>query len=208
MFVMTVDQQGSRSSSDLVPDALNSLERVLRGCQGVALPFMRTIGDEIQGVLTSPSAVVACSRQLLRLGNWYVGIGAGEIQQPIPATSVEGNGQAFIHAREAVEDAKIRRGSVPVSVRADHAEAAQHLQALLRLIGLTWRTRSEAAWQAVDLLVNDFGELTGVTQADAADTLRVSAAAISKRLKGAAFDEEQAIYPLLEDLLRRADSTS
>ncbi|MFD2839632.1 SatD family protein [Populibacterium corticicola] len=206
MFVMTVDQQGSRSSSDLVPEVLNSLERVLHGRKGVALPFTRTIGDEIQGVLTSPTAVVACSRRLLRLGNWYVGIGVGGIQQPMPATSVEGNGQAFIHAREAVEDAKIQRGSVPASVRSDNPEAAQHLQALLRLIGLTWRTRSEAAWQAVDLLVNDHGELTGATQADAADALGVSAAAISKRLKGAAFDEEQAIYPLLQRLLLRADS--
>ena len=60
MFVLTADQKRSRRRGDRVPEALAALESTLgtAAASGVALPFERTVGDEIQGVLHSPAAVV------------------------------------------------------------------------------------------------------------------------------------------------------
>lgn len=207
MFVMTVDQKKSRVQGDLVPDVLDDLTHLLAGerSASVAIPFQRSVGDEIQGVLKDPLAVVAVTRRLIKHSNWYVGIGYGSVAEPLPQRSSEASGTAFIHARSAVEDAKVMRGAVPISVRSGAysgmSTEAKNAQAALRLMGLSWQDRSPLAWEAIDGLVDDFGLPSGHTQSEVAVQLGVSSAAISKRLKGAAFDEERAIYPLLVQLL-------
>ena len=42
----------------------------------------------------------------LRSGRWYVGIGVGAVDLPLPASPREGSGPAFVAARAAVEKAK------------------------------------------------------------------------------------------------------
>ena len=67
---------GSRHH-DLVPgllDALTPIETVL--------PFERTVGDEVQGLLADPQAVLEALLVVLRDGNWSTGLGIGPVDMP------------------------------------------------------------------------------------------------------------------------------
>lgn len=99
---MTIDQQDSRTSDDAVPAVLEVLEPV-----ATAVPFSRTIGDEVQGVLVEPAAVAEAVRRVVEdSSGWHIGIGIGEVDHPLPESSSAGRGPAFYAAREAVEAAK------------------------------------------------------------------------------------------------------
>src|SRR5689334_19592670 len=99
--VLTVDQ---RDSSDH-PDAVPALLRDLAGVP-VLRAFQRTAGDEVQAVLDDPAAVVEAVGRLLRDGHWWVGLGIGPVDVPLPEETRAGGGPAFVHAREAVTRAK------------------------------------------------------------------------------------------------------
>ena len=60
--VLTVDQRASRSGGDRVPDLLAALEPL--PCR---LPFRRTAGDEVQGLLTDPDDLPAVVERVLAL---------------------------------------------------------------------------------------------------------------------------------------------
>jgi len=171
------------------------------------LAFSRTVGDEIQGVVSHAHEAIALARHILRARDWYIGIGVAPIEGALPKRSAEANGPAFVYAREAVEDAKISRGTAPVAVRASNSEVAAHAQGLLQLLGRIYEGRSPAAWEAIDQLVAPTGFPTGFNQRDVALTLRVSPPAVSKRLRAAYFDEEQAVLPLLRALLEQLDES-
>jgi hypothetical protein len=119
MWTLTVDQEGSRRVGDRVDALLAGLAAAspLVGAApgAVVLPFERTVGDEVQGVLADADLVVALTLHLVRTGGWSIGIGAGVVDTPLPASSRAGSGSAFIHAREAVEAAKSRLRSVPLA---------------------------------------------------------------------------------------------
>ena len=128
MFVLTIDQQDSRSSDDAVPrilDVLSPLDTVV--------PFARTIGDEVQGVLDDPDAVAEAVRRIGIDSGWHIGIGIGEVERPLPETTIEGRGAAFYAARQAVEAAK----SAPAHLVVSAAPAGAHrglAEAALRLL--------------------------------------------------------------------------
>src|SRR5665647_2224571 len=84
MFVLTVDQHASRRVGDRVEALLADLAP-LSGRDGVVRAFERTVGDEVQAVLRDAGLVVDVALQLLRTGGWSVGIGAGPVDEPLPA---------------------------------------------------------------------------------------------------------------------------
>lgn len=114
MFVVTIDQQDSRSSADAVPRVLESLEPI-----ATAVPFARTIGDEVQGVLDDPAAVAEAVRRIGVDSGWHIGIGIGEVDRPLPQVTTEGRGAAFYAARQAVEAAKSAPANLVVRTEAD-----------------------------------------------------------------------------------------
>ena len=127
MFVLTIDQQDSRSSDDAVPRILDVLSPI-----DTVVPFARTIGDEVQGVLVDPDAVAEAVRRIGIDSGWHIGIGIGEVERPLPETTIEGRGAAFYAARQAVEAAKSAPANLVVSADpdGDHrglAEAAMRL---------------------------------------------------------------------------------
>ena len=127
MFVLTIDQQDSRSNADAVPRILDALAPI-----DTVVPFARTIGDEIQGVLDDPDAVAEAVRRIGIDSGWHIGIGIGEVERPLPETTTEGRGEAFYSARRAVEAAKSAPAHLVVSADpdGDHrglAEAAMRL---------------------------------------------------------------------------------
>jgi len=204
MFVMTVDQQGSTRRGDQVAELLGALEA--RGhtssAPGVLLGFERTVGDEVQAVLDEPARVVEVALALLRLGGWSVGIGAGPVHEPLPASSREAGGAAFVHARAAVERAKSKGTAVPLAVVGEHAGRAAEAEAVLRLLGAVVARRTDAGWAAVDRLAAG-----ATTQKDVAKSLGITEQAVSQRLRTAMWAEESAVHPLAARLLAEAEGS-
>ena len=191
-FVLTIDQRGSRRGPDRVADVLPRLNDSVP----TVLPFERTAGDEFQGVLAEADDVVDVVLDLVRLGGWSIGIGAGPVQRPLPASTRAGAGPAFLSARRAVDAAKQRparlavRGAVPT----DAGDAQAVLTALAVVVG----RRSDQAWEAIALVG------AGRTQADAATELGISRQAVGQRLAAGLWDLERELRPTAARLLTRA----
>jgi hypothetical protein len=191
-YVLTVDQRASRRTSDRVADVLPRLN----GAVPAVLAFERTAGDEFQGVLDRPAEVVDVVLQLVRLGGWSIGVGAGPVQTPLPDSTRAATGPAFLSARRAVDAAKQRpvrlavRGAVPV-------EAAD-AQAVLTALAALLERRSDAAWEAIQRV--DAGQ----TQAQAAAELGISRQAVGQRLAAGGWELERELRPTATRLLERA----
>ncbi|SFU05689.1 MarR family transcriptional regulator [Arthrobacter sp. ov118] len=115
MYVLTIDQRGSTGDVDRVPALLAELS-TLSAELPTAGHFERSVGDEIQGVVEGAGEVVEIALHALRSGRWYVGIGVGEVDLPLPASPREGSGPAFVAARAAVDRAKAAAAHVPLAV--------------------------------------------------------------------------------------------
>ena len=196
MFVLTVDQRHSRRGQDRV-DALLGW---LADRPGVVRGFERTAGDEVQGVMDEASAVVDLVLGLVRRGAWSIGIGAGPVDEPLPASTRAGSGPAFVLARKAVERAK----SSPqlLAVEAPDADRAGSAQAALDLLASVVQRRSEPGWEAVDLISR------GITQTEVADALGITKQAVSQRLRAATWAPEVAGRDLAAQMLAAADGDS
>lgn len=192
MFVMTVDQRGSRTDIDRVDTVLTRL-----GDVDTVRSFERTAGDEIQGVLDDPTTLAHLAVELTADGHWSVGIGTGGVEQPLPSSTRAGRGTAFLYARDAVEAAKRQR--IPLCVRGPDARWCRHAQTAGRLISDIVATRSAAGIEAVALMRR------GLTQADAAGALDITPQAMSQRLRAAGWDLEPDALDLLADALAEAD---
>jgi hypothetical protein len=194
MFVLTVDQRNSRRGSDRVEELLGWLATqpgVLRG-------FERTAGDEVQGVMDDPAAVVDVVLALVRRDEWSVGVGAGPVREPLPASTRAGSGPAFELARKAVDHAK----SSPqrLAVRAPDRAQAVAAQAALDLLANVVQRRTDPGWEAVDLIS------AGTTQTEVAEQLGITKQAVSQRLRAATWAPEVAGRDLAAQLLTAADS--
>lgn len=169
--VLTADQRSSRSSDDAVPDALELLADV-----PTLRTWERTAGDELQGVLDSPTAVVAAVQRLVRDGRWHVGLGFGTVEVPLPASTRAGRGAAQVAARQAVERA--RGSSHHLAVEGD-SPWCRHLESALWLWADILRRRSDKGWEVVDLVA------LGRTHERIGAELGISQSAVSQRLSAA-----------------------
>ncbi len=204
MFVLTIDQQGSRTRGDRVPDLLSTLAAhpVLKR-SGLVRPFERTVGDEVQAVADTSGVVLEIVLDVLRWGGWSVGIGAGSVELPLPESTRAGAGQAFVLARDAVEVAKSRQRAVPLAVRGPNPDRAQEAESLLVLLAALRGRRTDAGWAVVDAM-RAGGSAT--RQEQLAAHLGISQQAVSQRLRTALWSEEQAALPLAARLLDEADT--
>lgn len=203
MFVLTVDQRGSRREGDRVAGLLAELtDRLPTGAPGVVRRFERTVGDEVQAVLDDASLVVDVALHLLRLGRWSVGIGIGPVDEPLPETARAGSGEAFVRARAAVDRAKSRARPVPLAVVAAGPDGGQGAEAVLTLLGSVLTRRSEAGWAVIDAL-STLG--AGATQHDVARHVGITQQAVSQRLRAAMWVEEVATRPVAARLLQEGN---
>jgi hypothetical protein len=196
VFVLTVDQRGSRSIGDLVPELLNTLNRRPRRI-GLLRKFERTAGDEVQGVLSEARATVDVIVQLLRADTWYVGLGVGAVDQPLPRSTRAGSGDAFVFAREAVNRAKASPHHVSVVGANEHA--AEQVESVMWLMASVLRRRSERGWAVADLLAE------GLTRREIGVKLGISQSAVTQRAQAAGFAEEQRGRVLAAELLEAGE---
>ena len=212
MYVLTIDQRGSTSDIDRVPQLIATLAGL------TPATFERSVGDELQGVLGDAGQVVDVALQALRDGHWYVGIGIGHVQLAPGTSPREGSGSAFVAARKAVELAKGATGQVPLSVvsgtmgRGDASRdfqegsmAAAHAQAVLRLLGRLVQQRSPAQWRVVDrlrALQGGAGKHGG--QKQVAGELGITEQSVSRTVLRSGWQEEWAARPAAAMLLEYA----
>jgi len=175
-FVLTIDQRGSERAGDRVPALLESLH-VAPGVD-CAVPAERTVGDEVQLVVADGVSVVAVVEVCTRQAGWAVGIGAGEVSEPLPTSSRSARGPAFDAARRAVERAKRTPARLAVRGGADPS-VARHAESALWLLLAVESRRTRRGWQVVDA-VRAHG-----TQTAAADALGVTAQDVSQVLLAA-----------------------
>jgi hypothetical protein len=185
--VLTVDQRGSTRGSDRVPETLDGLADL-----GMLRPFERTAGDEFQGVLDAPSALAAATERLLREATWSIGIGVGEVAEPLPESTRAGRGPAFVFAREAVTSAK----SAPWRLRvAGDDRGVRALETTLWLWAAVLGRRTARGWEVADLVD------AGATYEEAAKRLGVTQSAISQRAQAAGIVEGRRARELVTELV-------
>ncbi|MBT2247169.1 MarR family transcriptional regulator [Arthrobacter sp. BHU FT2] len=234
MYVLTIDQRGSSSDADRVPDLITELA-ALSGAR-----FERSVGDELQGVVENPAEAVDIALHALRSGHWYVGIGIGPVRLAPNGSPREGSGSGFVAARKAVDQAKAAGGQVPLSVvdgimagaarsspavrepspqdrspqersqeagaTAEAGDAAANAQAVLRLIGRLVQDRTAAQWRVVDRLRHTSQAGKHGSQKQVARELGITEQSVSRAILRAGWQEEWAARPAAAMLLALAHS--
>ena len=189
VIVLTVDQRGSRSTPDLVADAVAALADL-----PLRLPFERTVGDEFQGVLDQPSALPRAVERLLRVGAWHIGLGIGDVDEPVPATARAGRGPAYVHARNAVTAAKNSPWHLRVSGDDD---TGRDLESVLWLWAAVLDRRTDKGWEVTDLVDQ------GLSYDEAGKRLGISQSAVSQRAQAAGLVEGRRAREVVTHLAAR-----
>jgi hypothetical protein len=196
MFAITADQVDSRNGRDHVEHGLQLVAGI--GDDRLVLPPERTAGDELQLITEDPATALDIVLALARERDWSVGVGIGDIRDPLPDSVRAATGTALINAREAVEAAKRRPSRVAIVGDPDRTPDAAALQAMLDLLLHLRERRSDEGWELFDLLER------GLTQADAASRLQITPQAASKRAHAGGLKLDAAARAGLVSLLSAA----
>ena len=200
--VVTADQRNSRHSDDLVPAALAALQAAVG--ERFALVFERTAGDELQGLTADPGAVVDAVLALTRLPQWHIGIGLGEVEMPLPASTREARGTAYLAARTAVEQARTAPSHLrlvaaeTVSARPYREDVVQRAASALVMLRALVSRRTPEGWEIMDVL-----DEAGSGRV-AAQRMGISPSAVSQRASRSARAEAQLGAELARGLLADA----
>ena len=189
--VLTVDQRGStrRAATDRVPATLSGLAAM----DDVLLlrPFERTAGDEFQGVLDDPASLTTVIERLFREDAWNIGLGIGEVEEPLPESTRAGRGAAYLHARDAVTAAKSSLWRLRVE---GDRPGTRHLETVLLLWAAVLARRTKGGWEVADLVD------TGLRYDDVAQRLDITQSAVSQRAQAAGIVEGLRARELVRDL--------
>ena len=218
MFVITADQIDSRHDRDRAGEMIAEL--VVAFGPAFTLPPDQTAGDEIQLLLPDAATALAAVLALQRAGHWSIGLGIGDVRTPLPDTTRQASGGAFVAARAAVTRAKKAEARFSLEVdpavdlagdpvgdsagdrasgRAAPLLDADGVESLITTLLLLRQRRSKEGWAAIDLLAS------GMSQVDIAAELGISAAAVSQRIRSALWRVDQAAQPALIRLLENLE---
>ncbi|WP_438856396.1 DNA-binding protein [Agromyces sp. M3QZ16-3] len=199
MFVVTADQIGSRADVDRSSTMRQELQE--RFADRLLLPVDQTAGDELQVLTDDADTATDLVLHLARDGHWSIGLGIGDVREPLPDAVRKATGGAFFAAREAVDAAK--RAEARFALRTDGDQAgllpASEVEAVVRLLLLLRDRRSPQGWEAVDLV------RSGRSQKRAAELLGISDAAVSQRLRAAMWSADDDARPAIVRLVRSLD---
>jgi len=196
MYALTVDQVDSRNGDDRVEGTIREL---LGALDDVVLAPERTAGDEFQLLTSSPETTLDALLRLTRTGGWSIGIGIGDVDEPLPASTRAASGSAFIRARDAVERAKRNPEHLAVEVDPGRRLRGNDVEPILRQTVRLRARRSPEGWQLADLLAK------GVSRPDAAEELGITPQAVAKRFAAADLRDEDVLHAALVRLLADAD---
>jgi hypothetical protein len=186
VVVLTVDQRGSRTSADRIPEMLADLADI-----PARAGFERTVGDEFQGVLDDGVAVAATIEHLLRADAWNIGVGVGPVEEPLPDHARAGRGAAYLHARTAVTAAKASPWHTRV---VGDDPAARALETTIWLWAAVLARRTSRGWEVADLVAE------GRSYAEVGERLGISQSAVSQRAQAAGIVEGRRAHELVVGL--------
>ncbi|MGB6772692.1 MAG: hypothetical protein WBF51_11935 [Candidatus Dormiibacterota bacterium] len=178
--VILLDQKGSRRSPDLVNTWLEDLHN--DSSLHFLLPPERTAGDETQALTSDAQTLTHVALVALQSSRWWLGVGIGEVETPLPATVRASRGKAFMLARQALELAKKRR-AVGLRVLAQYGDATD-FESALRLMRVLYERRTPRAQLIADLHV------AGLSTVEIGRKLGVSQQASAKQVYGSHVFEE------------------
>ncbi|MHA7145241.1 hypothetical protein ACX80U_11035 [Arthrobacter sp. TmT3-37] len=191
-YVLTINQRDSREAGDLVGDLLRVLRRL-----PTVIPFQRSVGDEVQGVVDAASTAVDAALQAIRYRRWHVGIGVGGLTPPVPERLVDAQGYGLVYARRAVDRARKTGERIPLAVEGPDGGIAAEAEAVLRLLGQIVYTRTDAEWAVLDLMTPGArGQQKYVAQ-----ELGITTQAVSRAVVRSHWMEEWATRPAAARLL-------
>jgi len=193
-IVVTLDQRASRDSTDRVSEWSERLNGAHEG--GLRLPFVRSAGDELQGVIGDAEALADIVVESIDDRGWWLGVGVGPVDR-FGETARDSQGPAFWHARKAVEAAKTRSHPQPLAVVGEPEDDAAALGDALTALAFLALRRTPEQRESVQLLRR------GMKNKDIAAHLEVSPAAISQRLRGAGAEEEAGLRRLITSIASR-----
>jgi hypothetical protein len=182
-----LDQRRSQSGDDLVEPWLREMDDA---SLAFLLGFERTAGDEVEALIGDPPTLTEVVLRALRTPAWWIGIGIGQVAEPLPASVRQSRGPAFVLARQALREAKA--GKQRVRVLAEEGDPGD-LGAALLLMGVLYSRRHRPDSPAIRL------RASGLTIVQIAGRLGVSKQAVSQQLR-VARTEEQAGRRLVEHL--------
>lgn len=202
MFVITADQIDSRNDRDRASEMIARLN--VDFGPAFLLPPDQTSGDEIQLLTADADAALNVVLALHRAGYWSIGLGVGDVRTPLPASTRQASGGAFVAARDAVTRSKRTEARFALEAAApapqgDQALAADEVEAIVTMLLLLRQRRTNEGWEAIELLRR------GLPQVQIAATLGISTAAVSQRLKSAQWRVEEAVRPALVRLVQNLD---
>ena len=182
-----LDQRQSRGGRDLVEPWLVDM-----GDPALAflLRFERTAGDEMEALIGDAATLTEVALRALRTSAWWIGVGIGSVDAPLPASVRQSQGPAFVLARQAIQEAKARRERV--RVLADDRDAGD-LEAALLLMAVLFSRRHRP-----ESPVNGLRK-SGLTIVQIAGQLGITKQAVSQQLL-VTRTEEQAGRRLVEHL--------
>lgn len=192
LFVVTINQRDSREVGDLVPELLREFRFV-----DAVVPFQRSVGDELQGVVGSAQSAVDVALKAIRFRRWHVGIGVGEVHSPVPERITEAEGYGLVYSRRAVNRAQKTGERIPLAIEGPDSDVAAEAEAVLRLLGQIVYTRTDAEWNVLDLMTPG---ARGQQKLIAAE-LGITTQAVSKAVIRSHWVEEWATRPAAARLL-------
>lgn len=164
-------------------------------------PFTALSGRLLLGVPADAAAAVDAIMRTARLNFCNIGLGIGPLHEPVPREAELVDGRAVRRALGALEAAGHRGERVPICVSGPDRELDTGLEGLLRLLGQSIRTRSDAEWAVVDLMVPGVrGQQRAIAQA-----LDITPQAVSAAIVRSGFNDEHDARLGLARLLELAD---
>lgn len=198
MYAVTVDQVGSRSHDDRVEQAIDVVRTASEG--HVVLPPERTAGDEFQFLLDDAETLLDVVFALARTDGWSIGIGIGDVEEPVPSSTRAARGDAFVQARAAVDRAKDVPEHLALEVAPGRRLGTADVEPLVAQTVRARRRRSREGWELADLL------RAGHSRTEAAEVLGVTPQAVAKRWLAADLRSDDAVHAALARLLTEADT--
>jgi hypothetical protein len=193
-IVVTLDQRASRHRPDDVArmaDELNSAAH-----DGLTLELVRTAGDEMQGLVATGDGLATIVSRCLEEGDWWIGIGLGQVDVPLGRTARESRGPGFWHARDALTLAHKQKGGPPgpVAVVGEPDDIAQDLEAALSALAFIVTRRTARQREAIAASRGAHG-LLGIAR-----RLGIGVSAVSQLLRTAGREEQRRLESLIARL--------
>ena len=194
-IVILLDQRASSARPDLVDAGSQRLNTRFAG--SLALPFVRTAGDEMQAVLSDPAALEPLLADILDGGDWWTALGVGTIVH-VADSARASSGPAFKAAREAIEASKRDRRSPGPAVRGEPRVLATSLQAALAGWGFIRGKRTPRQREVVAAVEQ------AESQRAAAAALGITQQTVSDALAAAGHGAERQLRELIASLAAQA----